>query len=179
MNRVEGKVALVTGAGRGIGRWFVTRLAEEGADIVAIDLPSGAEVPSARYPMGGEALDTTRSLVEGLGRRIVVADADVRDQGSLDAAVALGMERFGHIDVVAANASILVSGDPAWVLDEQRWMQCIDIDLNGAWRTIKAVVPSMIAAEHGGAIVFTSSAAGLIASPRRAPTPPPNMGSSA
>jgi SDR family mycofactocin-dependent oxidoreductase len=167
MNRVEGKVALVTGAGRGIGRAFATRLAEEGADIVAIDLPSGAEIPSARYPMGGgEALDTTRSLVEGLGRRIVVAHADVRDQGSLDAAVALGMERFGHIDVVAANASILVSGDPAWVLDEERWMQCIDIDLSGAWRTIKAVVPSMIAAEHGGAIVFTSSAAGLIASPR-------------
>jgi len=167
VDRVSGKVAFVTGAGRGIGRAYATRLAEEGADVIAVDLPAGTEIESARYPMGGgDGLETTREMVEALGRNVVVAHADVRDQATLDAAVALGINTFGHIDIVAANASILVSGDPAWLLDESRWMDCIDIDLTGAWRTIRAVVPSMIEADRGGAIVFTSSAAGLIASPR-------------
>jgi len=167
MARVAGKVAFVTGAARGIGRAYATRLAEEGADVIAVDLPSGTEIASARYPMGGgDGLETTGAMVEALGRKVVVARADVRDQATLDAAVTLGLNTLGHIDIVAANASILVSGEPAWVLDEKRWMDCIDIDLSGAWRTIRAVVPCMIDAGRGGAIIFTSSAAGLIASPR-------------
>ncbi|MCW2492574.1 MAG: (+)-trans-carveol dehydrogenase [Pseudonocardiales bacterium] len=157
--RLEGKVAFITGAARGQGRSHAVRLAEEGADIIAVDLCGDlAEVP---YPLGtAEDLAETVSQVETLGRRIVARQADVRDQPSLDAAVAEGVARLGRLDIVCANAGV---NKPAPMLEmtEPTWLDIVDVDLSGVWRTCKAAIPYLLAGGSGGAIVLTSSAAGL------------------
>jgi SDR family mycofactocin-dependent oxidoreductase len=166
MGRVEGKVAFITGGARGQGRAHAVRLAEEGADIIAVDLCG--QVDSVNYPMSTEAdLAETVRLVEGLDRRIVAQQADVRDLGQLEAAVKAGLDEFGQIDIAIANAGILSSA-PAWELGVDAWQDMIDINLTGAWKTARAVIPSMIERGAGGAIVLTSSNAGLIAFPNLA-----------
>jgi SDR family mycofactocin-dependent oxidoreductase len=169
MGRVEGKVAFITGAARGQGRAHAVRLAEEGADIIAVDLAPDTAMTSVAYAMATtDDLTQTAKLVEGLGRRVVTAYADVRDQAALNAVAAKGVEAFGHIDIVAANASILASGDLTWEVPEERWTDSLDINLTGVWRTMRAVVPGMIAAGRGGSIIITSSTAGLRAAARTA-----------
>ncbi len=159
MGRVDGKVALITGAARGQGRAHAVRLAEEGADIVALDIAGQIEgVPTALGTM--EELEETGALVEKVGQEALVRRADVRDQAALDAVVADAIDRFGHIDIVAANAGIWLTGS-ALELTEDHWRQILDVDLVGVWRTVKAAAPSMIAAGRGGSVVVTSSAAGL------------------
>jgi len=159
MSRVEGKVAFVTGAARGQGRAFCVRLAEEGADIVAVDILG--DVDTVLYPMARQQdLDETAKAVEATGRRIVTRQADVRDLGSLQSAVADGLAAFDHIDVVCANAGVASFGT-TWELTEQSWQDMLDINLTGAWHTVKAVLPSMVEAGRGGSIVLTSSTAGL------------------
>jgi (+)-trans-carveol dehydrogenase len=159
MGRLDGKVAMVTGAGRGLGRAFCSRLAEEGSDVICLDL--AAPIDSVEYELAGSAdLDETVSLVEAMGQTAIAVVADVRDQTQLDAAVATGIERFGAIDVVCPNAGILSHG-LAWDLTEDQWTAMVDIALSGAWRTAKAAIPAMIAAGNGGSIIFTSSAVGL------------------
>jgi len=166
MGRVEGKVAFITGGARGQGRAHAVRLAEEGADIIAVDLCG--QIDSVNYPMSTEAdLAETAGLVEDLDRRIVTRQADVRDLGQLEAAVKAGLEEFGKIDIVIANAGILSSA-PAWELSVNAWQDMIDINLTGAWKTARAAIPSMIERGEGGAIVLTSSNAGLIAFPNLA-----------
>ena len=157
--RLRGKVALITGAARGQGRSHAVRLAEEGADIVAIDIV--APVPAACYPPAIPAdLQLTAKLAEGEGVRVLTAEADVRDQAALDAVVTRALAAFGHIDIVVANAGIF-SHAPAWELSDEQWQNVVDVNLTGAWRTVKACVPSMIARGQGGAIVLTSSVTGL------------------
>jgi SDR family mycofactocin-dependent oxidoreductase len=169
MGRVEGKVAFITGAARGQGRAHAVRLAEEGADIIAVDLAPDTAMTSVAYAMAtADDLTQTGKLVEGLGRKVLTSYADVRDQGALDAVAARGIEAFGHIDIVAANASILASGDLTWEVPEERWTDSLDINLTGVWRTMRAVVPPMIEAGRGGSIVITSSTAGLRAAARTA-----------
>jgi (+)-trans-carveol dehydrogenase/(-)-trans-carveol dehydrogenase len=159
MDRVKGKVAFITGAARGMGRAHAVRLAEEGADIIAIDLMQPLE--SVSYPLSGpEDLEETKALVEKTGQRILTRPADVRSQGDLDAAVAAGLDAFGHIDIVCGNAGIASFG-PTWELPEGTWQEMIDINLSGVWHTAKAAVPAMIDAGQGGAIVLVSSVAGL------------------
>jgi (+)-trans-carveol dehydrogenase len=157
--RVEGKVAFITGAARGQGRSHAVRLAREGADIIAVDAMK--DIDTVPYPMATEddMAETVRQ-VEELGRRIVTAHADVRDFGSLEAAVATGVAELGHLDIVSANAGILSFGSVE-ELDEATWGQMLDINLSGVWRTVKAVVPRMVAQGTGGSIVLTSSVAGL------------------
>lgn len=159
MGRVQGKVAFITVAARGQGRSHAERLAEEGADIIAVDLCQ--QVGTVAYPLATEDdLDETVALVEKAGRRIVARQVDVRDQGALDAAVAAGLEQFGGIDIVVANAGI-ASFAPAHEMAEDVWQDMIDINLTGAWHTVKATVPSMISRGEGGSIVLVSSVAGL------------------
>ena len=167
MGSIEGKVALVTGAARGMGRAHCVRLAREGADIVAVDL--AAQVPSVRYPMSGpDDLAETARLVRELGRRIVVRQADVRDQAALDEAVAAGLAELGRIDIAVANAGVSAIGR-AWEFTEEEWRDVVDINLTGVWHTAKAVIPTMIAAGSGGSIVLVSSIAGLRALPHTGP----------
>lgn len=169
MQRVAGKVAFITGAARGQGRAHAVRLAQEGADIIAIDLPPDTAMKAVTYSMSsGDDLAQTAALVAETGRTAVTAFADVRDQAALDKAVQAGLEAFGHIDIVAANASILGSGDLTWEISEECWQDSIDINLTGVWRTVRSVVPSMLERGAGGSIIITSSTAGLRAAARTA-----------
>jgi SDR family mycofactocin-dependent oxidoreductase len=161
MGRVEGKVALVTGAARGQGRAHAVRLAEEGADIIAVDACRPLE--TVPYALASEGdLAETAERVEELDRRVITRTADVRDLAALQSAVAEGVSEFGHLDIVCANAGILSSG-PAWELSEQSWQEVIDVNLTGVWKTVRAAVPQLIEQGHGGSIVLTSSIAGLVA----------------
>jgi SDR family mycofactocin-dependent oxidoreductase len=154
MGLLDGRTAFITGAGRGQGRAHALRLAQEGAAIVAVDI--GRDVDSVPYQLAtDDDLAHTAKLVEAAGGRIVTARADVRSQADLDSAVALGLERFGAIDVCVANAGIL-SLAPIWEMPEQQWQDMLDINLSGVWRTAKAVLPHMIE-RRSGSIVLTAS----------------------
>ena len=158
--RVEGKVAFVTGAARGQGRSHAIRLAEEGADIIAIDL--AAQVDSVPYAMATpDDLAQTVKEVEALDRRIVATQADVRDYGAVKAALDDGVAQLGRLDIVAANAGIFSFGR-ADVLEEQTWQDMIDVNLTGVWHAAKAAIPHLKAGGRGGSIVLTSSTAGLM-----------------
>src|SRR3984957_919687 len=158
--RVAGKVAFITGAARGQGRSHAIRLAEEGADIIAVDISRDyATVP---YPMATEAdLAETVKEVEALDRRIVATQADVRDYGAVKAALDDGVAQLGRLDIVAANAGIFSFGK-ADVLEEQTWQDMIDVNLTGVWHAAKAAIPHLKAGGRGGSIVLTSSTAGLM-----------------
>lgn len=164
MGRVEGKVALITGAARGQGRSHALRLAEEGADIIAVDIC--AQVDTVPYPMATpEDLAQTVKKVEALDRRILATEADVRDYGALKQAVDVGVAELGRLDIVSANAGIASTESSTADIGEQAWRDMIDINLTGVWHTAKAAVPHMLSAGNGGSIVLTSSAAGLMAYP--------------
>lgn len=166
MSRMAGKVALITGAARGMGRSHAVRLAQEGADVVAVDLC--ADVESAPYPgSGSQDLAATARLVEQLGRRVIARQADTRDLKALQDVVDEAIGEFGHIDVVCANAGISSFGF-AWELTEETWQEMIDVNLTGSWKTVKAVIPHMIERGGGGSIVFISSVSGLIGVPTMA-----------
>lgn len=159
MGRVEGKVAFITGAGHGQGRSHAVRLAEEGADIIAVDLC--APVDTVAYPMATPAeLDETAALVEKAGGRVVTRQVDVRDLTALDEALADGVRELGRLDIVAANAGVVSYGLVA-ELSEQAWQDVIDINLTGVWHTCKVAVPRLVEGGRGGSIVLTSSVAGL------------------
>jgi (+)-trans-carveol dehydrogenase/(-)-trans-carveol dehydrogenase len=160
MERVLGKVALITGAARGQGRAHAIRLAEEGADIIAVDIPRG--VIDIGYPMGTEEeLAETAAAVEKLDRRIITSAVDVRDIDALTATVDSAVAEFGRLDIISANAGIAASPHPAHQIPEDAWQQMLDINLTGVWHTVKAGVPHILSAGRGGSVVLTSSAAGL------------------
>ena len=162
MGVLDGKVALVTGAARGQGRSHARRLAEEGADIIAID--ACATPGWLSYPLASEAdLAQTVKEVEAAGRRIVARRADVRDLGAVRAALDEGVaELGGRLDIVCANAGIISQPVATWEIDLDQWRELIDVTLTGVFVTIKAAVPHMIAAGNGGSITLTSSGAALI-----------------
>jgi (+)-trans-carveol dehydrogenase len=161
--RVEGKVAFITGAARGQGRSHAIRLAQEGADIIAVDVCE--DVDTVPYKGATEAdLAETVKQVEALDRRIVAHKADVRDYSGLKKALDDGVAQLGKLDIVSANAGIF-STAPTAELTEEQWGQMIDINLNGVWRTCKAAIPHLIEGGHGGSIIITSSMAGLQGAP--------------
>lgn len=158
MGRVEGKVAFITGAARGQGRSHAVRLAEEGADIIAVDICD--QVGSVQYPMATpDDLAKTVDAVEALDRRIVARQADVRSYDAVKSALEAGVAELGRVDIVSANAGIS-SFAPVEEMDESTWRDMIDINLTGVWNTCKAAIPHLRAA-GGGAIIITSSVAGL------------------
>ncbi|PXY27904.1 mycofactocin-coupled SDR family oxidoreductase [Prauserella muralis] len=157
--RVAGRVALVTGAARGQGRAHAVRLAEEGADVIAVDVC--ADLENVPYPLGTAAdLAETARQVERLGRRVLARQADVRDLGALRAVVDEGVAELGRLDIVCANAGVNQPA-PAKDMPESVWRDVVDIDLGGVWRTCAAAIPHLIAGGRGGSLVLTSSAAGL------------------
>lgn len=160
MNRLDGKVALVTGAARGQGRSHALTLAELGADVIAIDLC--AQMDTVVYPMATPAdLEETVKEVEALDRRIVATVADVRDTAALEAAVAEGVTQLGGIDIVCANAGIAAIGGDTEPDPHAAFADLIAVNLTGVWNTVHAAAPLMIAQGRGGAIVLTSSTQGL------------------
>lgn len=158
VGRVAGKVAFITGAARGQGREHAIRLAEEGADIIGVDVC--ADIEGVGYPLATQAdLDETAALVEKSGRRIVAARADVRDPEGLKAAVEQGVAEVGAIDVVVANAGISGTPAPAAMIERSTWQTMLDINLTGVWQTVAAALPHMT--NGGGSIVLVSSMLGL------------------
>jgi len=161
--RVQGKVAFITGAARGQGRSHAIRLAEEGADIIAVDI-AGPVASVTAYPLATEEdLAETVRQVEALDRRVVAHKADVRDAGALRAALADGVAQLGRLDIVVANAGIYTIS-PALELDDDGWQEMIDINLTGVWNTVRAALPHLMAA-GGGSMVLTSSVLGLRGQP--------------
>lgn len=157
--RVEGKVAFITGAARGIGRSNATRLAEEGADIIAVDLCKS----TADFYKGATEDDLAQTVkeVEALGRRIVARKVDVRDYDGLKAAVDEGVVELGRLDIVSATAGMGATPFLSHELPEKFWQDMIDVNLTGVWHTTKAAIPHMIAGGRGGSIILMSSVAGL------------------
>ncbi|WP_182377751.1 mycofactocin-coupled SDR family oxidoreductase [Nocardioides sp. WS12] len=156
--RVQGKVALITGAARGQGRSHAVRLAEEGADIIAIDICRPMDTLQYDLATPDDMAETVK-LVEELGRRIVPLEIDVRDFAALKAGVDDAVAVLGRLDIVAVNHGVFSSARLE-DLDEKAWHESIDVNLTGAWLTAKATVPHLRAA-GGGAMVITSSVAGL------------------
>lgn len=153
MGRMDGKVVLITGAGRGQGRAHAVRLAQEGADIVALDCPAQGAIPYGLATT--EDLHETVKAVEALDRRIVAITGDVREQADLDGAVERGIAELGRIDCVVANAGAWTVG-PFWEIPENEWRDVLDINLLGVMRTLRAVTPHMIERGDGSMIVIAS-----------------------
>jgi SDR family mycofactocin-dependent oxidoreductase len=163
--RVEGKVAFITGAARGQGRSHAVRLAEEGADIIAVDVCGPISADSQIAPSTPDDLAQTADLVKGLNRRIVTTQVDVRDFDALQAAVDSGVEQLGRLDIIVANAGIGNGGQTLDKTSEADWDDMIGVNLSGVWKSVKAAVPHLISGGHGGSIVLTSSVGGLKAYP--------------
>lgn len=161
MGTSDGKVAFITGAARGMGRAHAVKQAREGADIIALDIC--AEFSATDYPGStADDLAETVKLVEGLGRRIVARQADVRDPAAVDAVVAAGLAEFGRIDIVIANAGLIRFTEA----EDRRqvFRDIVDVNLIGAWNTVDAAIPALIEGGRGGSIVLVSSTTGLKAS---------------
>jgi SDR family mycofactocin-dependent oxidoreductase len=158
MGKLEGKVAFITGAARGQGRSHAVRLAEEGADIIAVDICR--QIASVAYPMSTpDDLAETAKQVEALDRRIYTAQADVRDAAALKQAFDAGTAELGPVEIVLANAGIAPMGVPSNEKYEA-WQDVVDVNLTGVFNTVETAIPSMIERGRGGAIVLTSSTAG-------------------
>ena len=159
--RVEGKVAFITGAARGQGRSHAVRLAEEGADIIAVDvckqISSNSDIPWATP----DDLAETADLVKNLNRRIITAEVDVRDYDALKAVVDSGVEQLGRLDIVVANAGIGNGGNTLDRTSEDDWRDMIDVNLSGVWKSVKTAVPHVLSGGRGGSIILTSSVGGL------------------
>ena len=162
--RVEGKVAFVTGAARGQGRAHAVRLAQEGADIIAVDICK--QIDSVQIPLSTpEELAETADLVKGFNRQIYTAEVDVRDYDALKQAVDTGVDQLGRLDIIVANAGIGNGGQTLDKTSEGDWDDMIAVNLSGVWKTVKAGVPHILAGGRGGSIILTSSVGGLKAYP--------------
>jgi SDR family mycofactocin-dependent oxidoreductase len=148
MTGLLGKVVVITGAARGTGRAHCGRFADEGADVIALDVPAAAD----------QLRDTARE-VENRGRRAVTGLADVSDLETLTAAIDTGVAELRRLDVVVANAGIHIPGGPSWELDPRDWQRTLDINLTGVWHTVKAAVPHI--GDQGGSVVIISSTNGI------------------
>jgi SDR family mycofactocin-dependent oxidoreductase len=156
MGKLDGKVAFITGAARGQGRSHAIRLAQEGADVIAVDIAD--QIASVPYPMATpDDLAQTVKEVEALDRRIFARQADVRDRAGLQAAFEAGVAELGGVDIVLANAGIAPMS-----MDEpgSAWQDVVDVNLTGVYHTVEVAREALIA-RGGGAIVITSSTAGI------------------
>ena len=163
--RVAGKRVLVTGAARGMGRSHAVRLAEEGADLILVDICES--LPEVEYPLASrEELDETARLVEKHGRRAITHVVDVRDAAALADAVDDGVAQLGGLDASVANAGVLTVGTWDTTTSEQ-WRTVVDVNLIGTWNTCAAALPYLV--DRGGSLINISSAAGLKGTPLHTP----------
>lgn len=165
MGKLDGKVALVTGAARGQGRSHALRMAQEGANVIISDLCHDLE--SVPYPLARpeDLLDTQREI-EKLGRRCVASETDVRDSAAVQAMVSEGVAELGGLDIAVANAGVCGFGK-TWELTDQQWDEMIGVDLTGVFKTLRAVTPHLIQ-QGSGRIVATSSMGGRMGNPNLA-----------
>lgn len=155
MGKLDGKVAFITGAARGQGRSHAVRFAEEGADIIAVDLC--APIASMNYPNATpEDLDQTVKEVEATGRKIIARKGDVRLREQLKEVIDEGIAAFGHVDVVLANAGICPGRDDTLCAG---FVDATDVDLIGAMNTVAVSLPHL---KSGASVVVTGSTAGMM-----------------
>ncbi|HEY1968125.1 MAG TPA: mycofactocin-coupled SDR family oxidoreductase [Pseudonocardia sp.] len=160
MGDLAGKVAFISGVARGQGRAHALRLAADGARIIGFDIC--ADIETVPFPLGGvDQLAETERLVRAAGGEIVATVADVREAGQVEAALAAGLDRFGRVDIVVANAGIAHPLVPSWEISDQAFRDVVEVNLVGVWRTAKVAVPTMIEAGRGGSIVMTGSGASV------------------
>jgi SDR family mycofactocin-dependent oxidoreductase len=162
VGKLDGKVAFISGVARGQGRSHAIRLAREGADVIGIDIC--ADIPANHYPMASrEELDETIGLVEQAGGKMLGTVADVRDFHQVKSAMDAGVEHFGRLDIVLANAGIAPVAFRELTIEEEldQWRAAVDVNLDGAYHVAWAAIPHLFAGNRGGSIVFTSSTAGL------------------
>jgi (+)-trans-carveol dehydrogenase len=164
MGRLDGKVAVISGAARGQGRAHATTLAREGASIVAFDICEPLKHPLTPGATE-EQLQETARLVEEHDQRCLTAKADARDLPALTKLADQAMSEFGRVDIVVVNHGIWVVEPNSWDLDEDSWQESIDVLLTGAWKVTKAFAPKIIAGQRGGAIVLTGSVNSVQAQP--------------
>lgn len=164
--RVAGKVALITGAARGQGRADAVRLAQEGADVVVVDVCG--PLPGVDYASATPAdLEDTVRLVEASGRRAVAGQVDVRDLDALRSVVDDAVGQLGRLDVVVANAGICIPR--SWHrITPEIFRDTLDVNVTGVWNTIMAGAPHLVTA-GGGSVIVISSAAGLKVQPFMVP----------
>jgi SDR family mycofactocin-dependent oxidoreductase len=163
--RVDGKRVLITGAARGLGRSHAVRLAEEGADLILVDICE--PIPVLEYSLSTrEDLNETARLAEKHGVRVVTHVVDVRDGDALAAAVDDGVVALGGLDASVANAGVLTVGTWDTTTSEQ-WRTVVDVNLVGTWNTCAAALPHLV--ERGGSLINISSAAGLKGTPLHLP----------
>jgi SDR family mycofactocin-dependent oxidoreductase len=162
VGQLDGKVAFITGAARGQGRSHAIRLARDGANIVGVDIC--ADIPANGYPMASRGeLDETVALVEAEGGKMLGLVADVRDFHQVKSAVDAGVAQLGRLDIVLANAGIAPVAFRELTLEEEldQWRAATGVNLDGAYHTAWAAIPHLLTGNRGGAIIFTSSTAGL------------------
>jgi SDR family mycofactocin-dependent oxidoreductase len=163
VGRLDGKIALVTGAARGQGRSHAVAMAREGASIIAVDICR--QIETVTYPLAGsEDLAETAREVEALDRRCVTAEVDVRDRDALHAAITHGVDSLGGLDIVIANAGVweVHLDEPTDPAERAAiWRDTLDINLTGVWNTVESTAPILVDQGRGGAMVFTCSIQGL------------------
>lgn len=164
MTGLEGKVAVITGGARGQGRSHALTLARAGAKIVVCDI--AAPITEVQYPLAEpEDLEETLRLVKEAGGEIAAMQADVRNSRDMEAVADLAMSQFGRLDILVANAGIHDHAESTCEISDESWQTMLDVNLTGAWKACKAVVPRMVEGGRGGSIVITSSVDGLGAAP--------------
>jgi NAD(P)-dependent dehydrogenase (short-subunit alcohol dehydrogenase family) len=159
--RLGGKLAVITGAARGIGRATATEFAAEGADLVLLDV--AGDIDGVPYPLGTQSqLDTTARLCAKFGGSVTAASLDIRNSAGVKEVLAETLDQHGRIDVLVNNAGLVSpSGKPVHEIDDDEWQVMLDVDLTGQFRMMRAVLPSML--RHGaGSVVNIASTAGLV-----------------
>ena len=157
--RLKGKVAVVTGAARGIGRAMAVAFAREGADVMGLDIAGPVSTVTAYPAATSDDLEETGKMVKDLGRRFVAVKADVRDLPALREAAARVTKEFGRLDIVVANAGIQ-GFKPLLEMEDKNWHDIIDVNLTGAANTLRAFAPVLVEQKQGGRIILTSSTQG-------------------
>ncbi|MFV0252857.1 MAG: mycofactocin-coupled SDR family oxidoreductase [Beutenbergiaceae bacterium] len=158
VGRVTDKVAFITGAARGQGRSHAVHLAAEGADIVAVDACSDLGTVPYQLATDSDLAETARQ-VEALDRRCLTIKADVRKLADMEKAARQAVAQLGQLDIVVANAGILTFGR-TWEMSEDMWTEMMSVNLDGAWKTVRATVPHMVDSGRGGSVILVSSTNG-------------------
>lgn len=164
MGRLDGKVAVVSGAARGQGRAHAATLAREGASIVAFDICEKLAHPLTPGATEEQLAETMR-VVEEQDQRCLTQKADARDLSAMQELADRAMSEFGKIDILVVNHGIWTVDENSWVLEEDVWQENIDVLLTGAWKVCKAFIPKIIESGNGGSIILTSSANGVTPQP--------------